>query len=212
MKNKLPIIASIVIGIIVVVCLVLAFKSDLSADYVQVGTLVLLAGTLVGLVIYANDTNRMTKIQEDRWEAETIPVLYYGIKLINSQDRSRWFFSLTNPSPKYFIEAWVNLNLKVYGEAVEYGDDYNGTNKWILFPNQISNGWFSIDGILGKKGKSFSQMKEKRTNDNVREQLTMDLECKLRCKETGKSRDVPRRRHYFDFKGGVWVPELTVKE
>lgn len=193
------------------VCLIPAFKSDLGVDYIEVGTLVLLVGTFVGLVVYANDTHRMTKIQEDRWEAETIPVLYYGIELRNSQDHSYWF-SLINPSPKYFIEAWVNLNLKVYGETVKYSDAYNGKDKWFLFPNQISKGWFSIDGILGKKGKTFSQMKKKRTNDNVCEQLTMDLEYTLKCEETGKSRDIPRRRHYFDFKEEAWVPELTVKE
>lgn len=211
MKTKLPIIASIVIVIIVVVCLIPAFKSEVDVDYIEVGTLVLLVGTFVGLVVYANDTHRMTKIQEERWEAETIPVLYYGIELRNSQDRSYWFL-LTNPSPIYFIEARVNLNLKVYGEAVEYSDAYNGKDKWFLFPNQFSKGWFSIDGILGKKGKSFSKTKEERTNDNVREQLTMDLEYKLRCRETGKSRDIPRRRHYFDFEEEVWVPELIVKE
>ncbi len=211
MKTKLPIITSIVIGIIVVACLVLTFKSDLNVDYIGVATLVLLVGTFIGLVVYANDTHRMTKIQEDRWEAETIPVLYYGIELRNSQDHSYWFL-LTNPSPKYFIEVWVNLNLKVCGEAVEYSDAYNGKDKWFLFPNQISKGWFSIDGILGKKGKTFSKIKEERTNDNVREQLTMDLEDRLRCRETGKSRNIPRRRHYFDFKEEDWVPELIVKE
>jgi len=153
----------------------------------------------------------MVRIQEDRWETETIPVVPYEIELRSSQDHS-WWFSLTNLSSKYFIEVWVNLNLKVYGEAVEYSDAYNGKDKWFLFPNQFSKGWFSIDEILGKKGKAFSKIKEERTNDNVREQLTMDLEYELKCKETGKSRNIPRRRHYFDFKEEVWVPEITVKE
>ena len=201
------IVCIIVVGVIVTVRLAL---SDQSKGYVEMGTFVVLGVTLIALVVYAYDTHRMARIQEDRWEKDLIPILHYTMVARDSQDHS-WWFGLINPS-KYFIEARVNLNLKIYGDTVVYSSAYDGTNRWIVYPAQTSRGWFSVDQILNKKGLTFSEMVRQRTDANVTTQLTMDLEYNYECKETGKSRENPARHHYFDFQEKVWVPHLTEPE
>ena len=201
------IVCAIALSVIITVGLAL---SDQSKDHIEIGTFVVLGCTLIALVVYAYDTNRMARIQEDRWEKELIPILHYDMLSRDPQGHS-WWFALINPS-KYFIEARVNLNLKVYGDAVVYSSDRDGTNRWIVYPAQTSRGWFSIDHILSKKGLTFSQMVQQRTDGNVDTQLTMDLEYNYECKETGKSRKNPPRHHYFDFQEKVWVPHLTEPE
>lgn len=201
------IVCVIVVSIIITVGLAL---SNQSKNYTEIATFVTLGFTLIALVFYAYDTHRMAKIQEDRWKKELIPILHYNMRRRDLQGHS-WWFELINPS-KYIIEARINLNLKVHGDAVIYSSAYDGTNRWIVYPGQTSSGWFSIDQILNKKGLTFSRMEEERKDTNVTEQLTMDLEYTYECKETGQSRKNPPRHHYFDFQEKVWVPYLTEAE
>lgn len=201
------IVCVIVVGVVITVGL--AFSNQ-SKGYIETGTFVILGLTLIALLAYTYDTHRMARIQEERWEKELIPILHYNMLPRDSQGHS-WWFELINLL-KYFIEAQVNLNLKVYGDAVVYSSDYDGTNKWIVYPAQTSRGWFSIDQILNKKRLTFSRMEQERKDTNVTEQLTMDLECTYECKEIGKSRKNPLRHHYFDFQKKVWVPYLTESE
>ncbi len=53
-------------------------------------------------------------------------------------------------------------------------------------------------------------MKMERTQANRKEQLTMELEIKFRD-ETGEEKELPTRRHFFDFEREDWVPEITKK-
>ena len=122
----------------------------------------------------------------------------------------RIMFSLINPSA-YILKAKIWCNFKIYGEDVEYHNDFNGTNTWYVYPQQTSRGWYEIRSLLGKKGKSVEDMIKEANATNISEQLTMSLKIQFRD-ELGNDRTLPERRHYFDFKQWLWIPHLTQKE
>jgi hypothetical protein len=119
----------------------------------------------------------------------------------------RTFFQLQNPSP-LIVRASVACNFRVYGEPVKFGPAYDGEDTWLVFPQQIIQGWFEIDSLLQKKGKSVADMIAECTPANHTDQLTMELELKF-WDELDASRKLPARRHYFDFDRWAWIPHIT---
>lgn len=206
----MPIIIKFALFIIVaIVILSISLDSYLCSDtFTNAGQFIVFAFTLIVLIIYAYDTHRIANATEQKWEEELKPKLSYEM-FMNTMDEDDVIFRLTN-STDYFIEVIVNCNLKVYGEDVSYPGAYDGSEKWRVFPHQISQGHFSIESVLSKKGKSRQEMAAESTTENETVQMTMDLEIQFE-NETGRKREYPPRRHYFVFSKGVWVPELTTK-
>jgi|GEM_PF-2351386 len=64
----------------------------------------------------------------------------------------------------------------------------------------------------GTSGKTVDQMIDERTENNEKEQLTMDLEIEFRD-ELGNIRRLPPRKHFFRFISDEfrWVPILAVR-
>jgi hypothetical protein len=75
----------------------------------------------------------------------------------------------------------------------------------------MSQGWFEIDTLVQQKGKTVGRLIAERTVANQYEQLTMDLEIEFRD-DLGESRELPTRRHFFDFAEWRWVPFFTKKD
>lgn len=179
-----------------------------SYPFLDIGQLIILAITLVFIIAYVWDTHRIANATEEKWEQELKPKLQYGIILDpNDPQRNRVLFRLINTTD-YMIEAKVNCNFKIYGEPVAFPGAYGGTETWDIFPHQMSQGHFSINAVLDKKGKNRDQMIEERSGTNANQQLTMDLEITFK-NEVGRSGAYPSRRHNFDFERLVWIPELT---
>jgi len=176
--------------------------------YLEAGGLVILAITLVVIARYAWDTHRIANATEQKWEEELKPRLYYEMYVDPSEKQSdRVAFRLINPTD-YIIDASVNCNFKIYGETMRYAGAYDGTETWVVYPHQISQGLFKVDELLAKKGKSREQMIKEKNQSNSMEQLTMDLEITFKS-ETGRTGKYPSRHHYFDFERWIWVPFLT---
>jgi len=91
-----------------------------------------------------------------------------------------------------------------------YTPPYIGKEIWVLFPQQMSQGWFEIDTLLKQKGKNIRTMINEYNQENVGQQLTMNLELEF-WDELGSNRTLPTRRHYFDFDNWAWIPQLTEK-
>jgi hypothetical protein len=201
---------AIPIGLIVLIALVsiLLDFHFCSNRFTAGGQFIVLSMTLIVLIVYAWDTHRIANTTEKKWEEDLKPKLLYEM-VMNPKDPSDCRFRLINTTD-YLIEAKVNCNMKVYGEPVSFSGAYDGSETWLIFPHQISEGHFSIDTVLSKKGKTRSEMILSATPENQSEQLTMDLEISFKS-ETGREREYPLRRHYFLVKQGVWVPELIAK-
>jgi hypothetical protein len=80
-----------------------------------------------------------------------------------------------------------------------------------LFPQQISQGWFSIEDLVAQHGKNIAQMQSESSIQNETTQLTLDLTIEFRD-EHKNIRKLPTRRHYFSFKELTWIPVLTRKD
>lgn len=175
------------------------------------GTLLILALTLVVIIIYGWDTHRIANATEKKWTEELKPKLMYQISTVSVEEQGeRFLIQLTNPTND-IIGARINCNFKIYGEAVKLNGAYDGTEKWIIFPYQTSQGGFSINQLLALKRNNQFQMINERSNENAEQQLTMDLQIDLES-ETGRKRSYPKRHHYFDFERLQWIPTLTKQE
>ena len=212
-QSPMPTIVWITIGLILLIALATTGYSlwrD-STQSLQAGALVILAITLAVLIVYAWDTRRIANATEQKWEEERRPKLLYEMPLARQDARDeKVMFRLINPS-NYFVKARVNLNFKIYGDPVEYHPIYDGKEIWLVYPGQMSQGWYSIGTLLGKKGKTSEQMLQERTESNKTQQLTCDLQIDF-TSETGYSRQYPPRHHYFDFERWAWIPDLTIRE
>ena len=207
MPRKL--IALIVLIIVISIASLVLDYYYCSNKFTAAGQLIILALTLLVLIIYAWDTRRIANATEQKWEEELKPKLLYEI-IMDQNAEGHVLFRLVNTTD-YLIEAKVNCNFKVYGQPVALSDAYDGTEVWVIFPHQISQGHFYIDAILTKKGKTYAQMIQEKTAINEREQFTMDLEISFES-ETGRKRSYPPRRHSFYFDKGGWIPEITRKD
>jgi len=180
-------------------------------EYLQAGTFIMLILTLVALVTYAYDTHTIASVS--RADAEQRTPVRLATYLMGTADREhpglreRTMFEVHNPTTM-LVRAKIWCNFRVYGEPVEYHKDFNGDNVWVVFPQQVSRGYFELSPLLAKKGKTCQQMTDERTQANWLDQLTMDLEIEYQD-ELGHSRRLPRRRSYFDFGEWRWVPFLT---
>ena len=178
----------------------------------ELGSLLVLAMTLVVLVVYAYDTNSIARVTRDRWTRESVLATSYSLALPGASvgDSGRTTFQLHNRSP-LIVRAKANFNFKVYGQPVTAGALYDGTDTWVVFPQQLSQGWFEVESLLKQQGKTVATMQAEVSEENRKRQLTMLLELKF-WDELGVTRTLPPRPHYFDFTRWAWIPRLGEKE
>jgi hypothetical protein len=193
-----------------VICAFVTWRELSSAlpRLLELGSLLVLAMTLVVLVVYAYDTNSIARITRDRWLREGILATTYNLDMRGSiaGDAGRTLVQLNNASP-LVVRANVNFNFKVYGQPVTWGPLYDGRDSWVLFPQQLSQGWFEVEGLLKQQWKTVGQMQHELSEENRKRQLTMVLDLTF-SDEFGVKRKLPPRPHYFDFGRWAWIPRL----
>lgn len=182
-----------------------------NSTLLDIGSFIVLSLTLVVLIRYAYDTNSIARITREKWQREGVLNTTYSFQLIGTKgDAGRTQVQLHNPST-LVVRASLNCNFKVYGENVKYADPYSGEENWLLFPQQMSQGWFEIETLLQKKGKTVAAMITEYNQEIAKKQLTMTLELEF-WDELGAERKLPPRPHYFDFDRWVWIPQLTERK
>ena len=174
----------------------------------DLGTFIVLALTLIILTWYAYDTNSIARITRDRWMREGVLATTYSIELVGEKGQAgRTLVRIHNPST-LVVRAKVNFNFRVYGERVDSKSLYDGQETWLVFPQQLSQGWFEIEDIVQRKGKTVAAMIAERTPVNREDQLSAVLELEF-WDELGANRKLPGRPHYFDFDRWAWIPRLA---
>ncbi len=198
---------------ILIICLIVisvVITIILSSEWnTQNAMLVVITLTLITLIIYTSATHSIALIDKSRWELENKCKAFYYMKTVK-ENKDSILFGIKNESILVMC-AKVNCNFNIYGEEVEYSDDYNGRNTWYIFPHQISQGHFEISKLLSKKSKTVPNMIEERDDTNREKQLTMELEIKFRD-EYKRERKLPSRIHFFDFKRMCWIPIIAWKD
>jgi len=178
------------------------------ADILAIGTFLVLTLTLIVLVWYAYDTNTIAKVTQQRWIREGVLSTTYSLQLLGDRGQAgRTLVQLHNPST-LIVRAKINFNFRVYGEPVTAGPLYDGKEVWLLFPQQMSQGWFEIESLLQMKRKTIAAMIAESTPANRKDQLTMILELEF-WDELEARRKLPARRHHFDFERWAWIPQLA---
>ena len=184
---------------------------NLSIKPLDIGTFIVLSTTLVALVFYAADTNRQTRIAQSKWERDSLLSATYGMGAQTDRGHPEiTSFALNNPTTM-LVRAKIWADCKVYDVKVNPPDAYNGTETWVLFPQQLSQGWFSIADLLAQQGKTMDQMRSECVPQNATTQLTLDLTIEFRD-ERRSVRKLPTRTHYYSFKDSTWIPVLTRKD
>jgi len=206
---------SIIIAIIILITagtLIYSIKSPQGVWKIEHASFLILSLTLAVLIWYAYSTHTIATVTRSKWEKETpVHLATYSMVMADTKNRSdRVLFRMNNPST-LFIKAKIRCNFRVYGDRVDDKDAYNGKETWYIFPQQESQGWFELTPLLAKKGKALQDMVNEKTPENRESQLTMDLEIDFED-ELRNTRNLPARRHFFDFKAWTWIPHLTVRE
>jgi hypothetical protein len=103
------------VGIIILgSCAIVGLSVEIiSVRLIDLGTFAVLATTLVALVFYASDTNRLARITQSKWERDTILDATY--EMVGSNDKAtpgRILFRLHNPS-RLIIRAKVWAEFRV---------------------------------------------------------------------------------------------------
>jgi len=109
----------IVAGIFVVVSI---GKSE--TRLIDIGTFVVITLTLISLIIYANDTNRLTKFTKMRYDRDIIINATY--EMVDRDHNGRTYFSLINNS-NLFVRAKVCTEICVYAEPIKVRPEFSGT-------------------------------------------------------------------------------------
>lgn len=110
-------------------------------------------------------------------------------------------------SSNLVVLANVNCNFHVDGQRVKAGSLYDGEERWVVFPQERLQGWFEVEDLARKVGKTIEDMCRERTLLNRTKQLTMLLELEFRD-ELGEERRLPPRHWYFDFVRWSWIPHI----
>jgi hypothetical protein len=208
--TTIKILASGFAGTVAIVVAIVVWQAGRSPDanVLSIGSFVILGLTLIVLVCYAYDTNSMARVTLERWMRDGVLSTTYSMELVGQKGQAgRTLFRIHNPST-LVVRARVGCNFRVYGDPVGADPLYDGKETWLVFPQQTSQGWFEIDSLLQKKGKSVAAMIGESTVVNRREQLTMVLELEF-WDELGAKRKLPGRPHYFDFDRWDWIPRLA---
>jgi hypothetical protein len=207
MQKRIPL--GFTVGAAVIAALVIwSAWSSQETNLLAVGNFAVLTLTLIVLVWYAYDTNSIARVTLARWQREGVLSTTYEMQLIGEKGiAGKTMFRLHNSST-LVVRARVACNFRVYGDPVRYHPAYDGTDLWILFPQQVSQGWFEIEPLLQAKGKSVTGMMSEHSPVNSKQQLTMFLELEF-WDELGAHRKLPGRLHYFDFERWAWIPHLT---
>ncbi len=193
-------------------------------EVLQIATFVILACTLVTLVIYTSDTHSIAEGTRDVAEvtkqdaALRLPVRQATYEMVAAranpknveEDPDRTLVRLRNPST-VLVRAKVRCRFEIYGDVVASKDDFDGTNTWYVFPQQMIQGWLPFSALLEQKGKTYDQMKVEYSDGNRRQQLTVNLRIEYKD-ELGNHRVLPEMNSFFDFKEGQWIPHITRKD
>jgi hypothetical protein len=197
---------AIVIGIMAVVICLWFSKND--PNILLFGNFIILALTLVVLVLYARDTNSIARVTSDRWQREGVLGTTYSMEVVGEKGKQgQTLFRIYNTST-LVVRAKVNCNFKLYGKPIISYSQFDGTDTWLLFPLQNTQGWFKIETLLKQNQKNVASLMQERTEDNCESQLTMNLELRF-WDELGNERVLPTRYHHFDFKDWRWIPKLV---
>jgi hypothetical protein len=204
--KKLAVWFSVAVGLVAGIFVWLGFRQA-TVDVVAIGSFVVLTLTLLVLVWYAYDTNAIARVTAERWNREGVLGAIYGLELVGERgDAGRTLVRIHNSS-SLVVRAVLNCDFKVYGQKVSAGSLYDGQDRWVVFPQQASQGWFEIDSLLQQKGKNVSSVLAETTASNRQLQLTMNLSISFED-ELGAVRNLPTRPHYFDFERWAWIPRL----
>lgn len=210
LNMRKPIVSTILI--LISVCTVsYIFFCYPNISIIEIGTFIVLAITLVVLIFYAYDTNRLATISQLRWERENILKTNYYMEGTNDKGGAGIILFGINNSSTLLMRAKVRCNFKVYNVLVEDDDAFNGIETWYIFPQQTTQGSYIIEQLLKKRGKTVENMCQEYTDGNRGQQLTMDLEIEFRD-ESGNERKLPSRKHYFAFNDWRWIPLITKRD
>lgn len=187
---------------IIVIILFTLFFSGLSyfygsADYSQLGTLIILGITLVVLIQYAFDTHQMAKTQQKIYLTPSVTHRLSATEVHIVQNTFDIGFDLINHS-SFYVEAYVNFSLKCYGIELHIPNGaYSGDRPWILPPNSDTiHGHFNLNNQLLQSSQH--TITELRSRNKDPEMLSLSIN--IRCTSAHDiDLQIPEINYYFVF-------------
>ncbi len=216
--------------IILPVTLIFTYCSyDKGEGLANVGSLLILGLTLVVLIFYAASTYEIANVNRKTYEDNKLPVVSLNVNTApDPANNYNTSIKLENFSA-YNVQAFVKLNLKVNGQPVELSGAHSGEEPWPLTAHQAINSHFYIADVLARARTSMVSMKAQFSSENVRSQLSMDIEVYYRgvtrgvCPRNTWPHDTrnprynndhtrilvnPVQKWYYHFSRDIWIYDL----
>lgn len=144
-------------------------------DYFKLGNLIVLSITLIVIMIYTYDTNRIANIQQK---------IYFTPQVVHevsaTEKRNNVFdigFDLFNLS-HFYVKAYAIIELKCFNkELIINNSVYYGKRPWNIPPNSRIHGHFKLDNNLLKQADMTASNLRKQKNNPKALTLKVNIEC-----------------------------------
>jgi hypothetical protein len=202
---KAGLLAFGIVSVIVISLLftVLSFHQQ-PVNHVGIGSLIVLATTLIVLMIYAYDTRRIANLQERFYL--TPNVVNHVTATDEGNDSFDIGFDLINHS-SFYVETTVNITLKCYDDEIHLPNEvYHGAHPWSLPPHGYLHGHFKLNNdVLSQANHTISELRQ-REEDPLMLTLRSNIEC---TSDHGIPLRIPEVKYHFVFDrtrpdGGRW--------
>ena len=192
-KNIIRIFFALII--ISTICFTIKGFEPKEVDYVSIGTLIILSLTLLVLIQYAYDTNRVANITRD-FNLTPNVMLKLSSTLLTNKEYDIGFDLLNQSS--FYVKAFVNVELKCYNDSINISNDvYYGKRPWILPPNAFVHGHFHLnDNLLKPSNRTIAELKQKGEDINA-----LSMKVKINCTSIHNiDLKIPEIKYHFVFK------------
>lgn len=185
-------------GILFILLLIVIFSIRVCCgfypDITNLGNLIIIGITLIVLMIYAYDTNRIANIQQNIFYTPNV------VHQLTATEMNDGIFDigldLINTS-SFYVESLVNVRIKCYNDELFIQNDvYYGKKPWNLPPFSKVHGHFDLnDQLLAKAHRTLSEIR-KISEDS--ELLTMSILIKC-TSHHGIELKCPEIKYHFVF-------------
>lgn len=193
------------LSIVVVIFFSVKALCSTPIDYIRIGTLIVLGLTLIAVIQYAFDTNRMIDLQQ---RVHLTPQVVHQISAIDlGNNEFDIGFDLVNHS-SYYVEATVNVRLESFGVEIRIPDNvYYGARPWVLPPHSNVHGHFKLnDGLLQLANRTMADLRRMSRDENMLTLVIERIQCTI---PHGIPLKIPAIRYHFVFdraqpNGSTW--------
>lgn len=200
MKPLFILIGGITLTVLLLIGFIILNFCSTYSNPIATGTFVILGVTLIVIMIYAYDTNRLANLQQNIY---LTPNVIHQIDLIEVNEKNiNVGLDLINFS-NFYVSALTFVQLKCFEQELFIPNEiYYGKSAWNLPPNLKVHGHFTVnDDFLKPANINVDELRKAADDPKA-----LSLNIKINCKSIhGIELSIPETKYFYSFKRKTWV-------